>query len=63
MNFSYLFVQLFLVLALVQFAFCGDEVIENVNKNEVEDLKGKPINKNKLDLLRMGHNQDDLLHL
>lgn len=61
MKFSYFIAQLFFVLALVQLVISGDEVIENVNKNEVENLKGEPLSK--LNLLRMEHNHDDILHL
>lgn len=59
MNFSSFFAQLLLLLALVQFVLSGDEVIENVNKKEVEDLKGKPLSS----LLRLQHNDDNVLHL
>lgn len=59
MNFSSFFAQLLLLLALVQLVLSGDEVIENVNKKEVEDLKGKPLSS----LLRLQHNDDNVLHL
>lgn len=61
MNFLYFIAQLFLVLALMPLVFSGDKVIENVNKNEVEDLKGKPLSK--LSLLRRNHVDAGILHL
>lgn len=61
MNFSHFVARLLVVLALVELVISGDDVIENVNKNEVKNLKGKPIPK--FDLLRMDANQDDVLHL
>lgn len=62
MKFLYFVTQLCLVLALVQLVMSGDKVVENVNENKVQNLGGTPY-KDKLNLIRMDHNDDGILHL